>query len=302
MMRLTGLLLTVSAALAVTSCDTVLPVPEQRVAMGRVTVTVPDGWDVERQTLQFSGGGRDGYLSSVRFDQVCPKRDDIECPRPDDVPSGATVLAFGVGSPRMNIFEIIRRDSWDETVDGMPASEQFQDPAPGAGQQLQNWSIAIPGDVHTLQTVTALVTGPDEDAQLLAVRAIVASIRFNDRPAPLPAGAEGERVLRDALPGLLDELDQETRADHDSSYYACFPKAPGEEQGFINGGPTGRFPTPVPASCQLEAGPGDPFPYWRVVLRARYDAAGELPSGEFAEAIYLDRDGNRVGWENLSPQ
>lgn len=281
------------------------PVNEaRRDTLGAVTFVVPAGWQVDRRPLAFSGGNTDGYLSNVGLTTLCPPPDDPDCPLSDDIPHGAAMVRFGSGSLRTtSIFEVLKGPEWTHSVDGMPASEQAQDPAPGPDQLVVNWAITLPTDVHRVQTVTALISGPGADELRSIVRQTVDSIRFEGRPPALPTGPEAEAAFARTVEQLIDSADEGARVNYNSDYYACFPRLAGvAREAVIKSGPTGPLIDPVLATCRVDLEEAPPFSLWRVRLSASWPADAAGRPGQFAEAYYLNAGGEVVGWENLTPQ
>ncbi len=152
----------------------------------------------------------------------------------------------------------------------------------------------VPDAVQQLVGISAVVRAPGVSALDAQVDALARSIRFTSHAPPL-VPAEAGKVLRT----IVDYIDQDTQKSNQSTFYACFPRSPGERKVTIDRwwGEVLAGPTAVTCASAIEA---TDVALWRVSLSITWDAGSGYAAGEWREAIYADAAGTWIGQEELT--
>ncbi len=216
-------------------------------------------------------------------------------------PLGPGTLRVVVGTGAMPGFSILDHEppgGWQLFVDGLPAYVEETGPNSADASDLSlSWTIARPGSLDNFYTLEAALRGPGVEEMRAQLNALVASIRFDEQPVPLPTGAEGEAAAAQAVRTGLDSIDRSVR-EYWSDWYACFPREPNTSRdGVVHTGPGnvgGQLAEPLAVTCTTTVTPTS-MQLWEVTLEASWPAGGGYPAGSSTERLYITADGENAG-------
>jgi hypothetical protein len=216
---------------------------------------------------------------------------DVNCAYAHRLEPGTVRLvvgtAAGLGMPRFP--DRKPPGGWQLFVDGLPALVEESGPnAADASDLSVNWTMA------TGYTLSASLRGPGIDQMREQLDALVASIRFDEAPPPLPTGEAGAIAAAEAAMMAIDTIDRSSR-EYGSDFYGCFPRDPGTSQtAIVNGGPGNPgspLPEPVTLTCSIEIVANE-LREWELTLTASWLAGDSFPAGSYEQLLTLHADGS----------
>ena len=140
-----------------------------------------------------------------------------------------------------------------------------------------------------------------------AIDTLVASLRFDEPPVPLPTGAAAGPASIAAARAFFTAADAALRRGYgsvdvpDVTYYACFDGDSGDmTDDEIDIGPGGRLGGSVPVRCSWSIEP-DRVSLWRLALRV--DWWSDLGVAAYEETHWLDAAGESLNqvWSGDAP-
>jgi hypothetical protein len=144
--------------------------------------------------------------------------------------------------------------------------------------RLDSWSDWI--------EISAKVREPFGAARLADLRAVIASFRWDNQPAPLNVAA-GPRVADKAL--------KEIRAQ-DPDAYSCFPEPGGQQTETVSQLPGfGAQLHPIEVTCTTTIVPTE-IGFWRLDLVASWPRTEEHAAGRTSASQWITAAGERAAW------
>lgn len=226
---------------------------------------------------------------------------DVNCAYARPLAPGTLRLVVGSGGrPGFSLLDLKPSTGWQLFVAGLPAVVESSGPNSADASDLTlTWTIARPGSVDNFYSLTAALRGPGLNAMRSQLDALVASIRYDMPPVPLPTGAAGVAAGAQAAARALDELDRSSR-EYWSDWYGCFPRQPGGSRtATVTGGPGNPgspLAQPLSVTCSTSLVVTD-LQLWELTLDATWPAGPSYPSGSYRERLFLTADGAQVGNE-----
>lgn len=186
------------------------------------------------------------------------------------------------GAPGFNILETDPGDGVRTTVAGLPAIKT------DLGNRVE-WKLTMPGSVDNWYEIHAAMRGPDLDPLRAQVEALVASLRYDPSPVPLPTGAAGETAMREAVARTLGSLASEYAG------YGVFPTEPGtSRQCRVTQEPQGpELLRALDATCSTDV-EATPLQLWKMTLTISWPATDAQAAGAQVRTTWLAPDGSVV--------
>ncbi len=224
---------------------------------------------------------------------------DLNCAYGRQLAPGELRLVVGSGGrPGFSLLDLKPASGWQLFVDGLPAVVESSGPNTADASDLTlTWTIARPGMVDNFYSLTASLRGPGLEAMRAQLDALVASIRYDEPPTPLPTGTAEAAAAAQAAEHALDALDRSSR-EYGSDWYGCFSRRPGASQASIvtggPGNPGSPLPAPVSLTCSTSVAATE-LQLWKLTLDATWPAGITYPAGSYQERLFLTADGEQVG-------
>jgi hypothetical protein len=191
------------------------------------------------------------------------------------------------------------------TVDGYPARfakntsdvvPYSTETVPGATEVLW-WGLTKPSQDWFGYSITAAISGPNAAELEAEARALVASIRYDNKPPSLPTDPTALAQARQ--PALLAFFASMTKYGDDEHKHAydCFPRTIGTSQQASILEPPNQSPMtqPLPVTCTTVSMDPNAMQGWTVVLKETWVAGPDYPAGESNITCTTMVDGSENG-------
>jgi len=191
------------------------------------------------------------------------------------------------------------------TIDGYPARfakntsdvvPYSTETVPGATEVLW-WGLTKPALDWFGYSITAAISGPNAAELEAEARALVASIRYDNKPPSLPTDPTALAQARQ--PALLTYLADMTKTGDDERKHAydCFPRTIGTSQQASILEPPNQSPMtqPLPVTCTTVSMDPNAMQGWTVVLKETWVAGPDYPAGELNITCTTMVDGTESG-------
>ena len=197
-------------------------------------------------------------------------------------PDGLVVRVEHWGAPSFNILETDPGDGVRTTVAGLPAIKT------DFGSRLE-WKLTMPGFVDNWYEIHADMRGLDLEPLRAQVEALVASLRYDPPPVPLPSGPAGETAMREAVARTLASLASEYAG------YGVFPTEPGtSRQCRVTQEPQGpELLRALDATCSMKV-EATPLQLWKMTLTTSWPPTDAHAAGAQVRTTWLAPDGSVV--------
>lgn len=267
---------------------------------GGISFRYPEAWTVYPATAVGSFGSVFAVLGSADLSECGGMGGlDVNCAYGRPLAPGTLRLVVGTGAMRNgSLFDLQPPDGWQLFVDGLPGVVEETGPNSADSSDLAlSWTVAMPGSIDNVYTLNASLRGPGIEEIRAQLDALVASIRYDEPPSPLPTGAAGAAAAAQVAGQALDTLDRSSR-EYGSDWYGCFPREPGVSRpGIVTGGPGNPgsvLPEPVSLTCSTSIATTD-LQLWALTLVAAWPAGRDYAAGSYQEEFFLDAQGQQVG-------
>lgn len=267
---------------------------------GGISFRYPEAWTVYPATAVGSFGSVFAVLASADLSECGGLGGlDVNCAYGRPLAPGTLRVVVGTGAMRNgSLFDLEPPDGWRLFVDGLPGVVMETGPNSADASDLTlSWTVARPGLIDNVYTLNASLRGPGIEEIRAQLDALVASIRYDEPPSPLPTGAAGAAAAAQVAGRALDELDRSSR-EYWSDWYGCFPHQPGGSRpGIVTGGPGSPgsvLPEPVSLTCSTSIAATE-LQLWELTLEATWPAEPDAPAGSYQERIFLNAAGEQVG-------
>lgn len=257
----------------------------------------PAAWQEFHYDVQSSFSRVIAYLATVNVPEPCATTaasdsTSVDCADRFTLSQDTLVVAvMSYGSPGTDITQV-PSDATPLTIGGLPGYVETDGPdaaVPGVDRTV-TWTIAAPGFIDNVYMIEAQMRGPDLDRLQGQLDAMVASLRYDPPPTPLPSGSDAATAaVAQALAGQLQ---------NDPSW-ACFPTS-GTRQMLVSSLPDGTdLAAPQLATCSTLI-TTTPLQLWRVDLTLQLPQADPQAGHGETVTLWLGADGY-VGQSEASP-
>jgi len=227
------------------------------------------------------------YLATVDVPEPCITTEDSISSRTDCsdryvlTPDSLVVAVSSNGLPGFSMLNV-PAGATPIVVDGLPAYFVHETSTAVSADETLTWTLARPGSVDNDYTIRASIRGPHLEQFETALRALVASVRFEPAVVPLPSGPGAPDAAATRALGILAK---------DSRTWSCFPAPGGTRQmevTSLTNGPTLAHSQVATCTTTIEA---TPLQLWRMMLTLRLpEADAQAGHGELI-TVWVNRDG-----------
>jgi hypothetical protein len=270
-----------------------LPGPAS-VTVGGLVVAVPDGWRFYAMRERSSFTSRDGVLANFDLGAACGLPDvSGGCLQSLALRPGQALVFIGTAAfPGWTVEGMKPAGGWSAFIAGLPAALTVSttDVQYGAAQS-RSWQIARQDSEDNRYTVDAYLGG-DPGGLAAQADAIAKGITLVKPVVPLPTGAAGTAAAARAAAAGLASLRASASPGTGSSYYACFPAAPGTSRtATISDGPNSTLRAALAVTCRTDIAPTE-AQAWRLTLTVSWQVGPTIAAGSMNETVTLAADGS----------
>ena len=261
---------------------------------GGLAFEYPAGWQEYHYDVRSSFSTVIAYLGTVNVPEPCATTvasdsTGVDCE--DRFTLAADTLVVDVmsnGAPGLDITQV-PSDATALTIGGLPGYVETNGPdaaVPGVDRTV-TWTIATPGFIDNDFTIYAQLRGPDLTRLQAQLDALIASLRYDPLPTPLPSGSDTASA---ALSQALIALGQSDPS------WACFPTS-GTRQMLVSSMPDGMdLAAPQVATCTTQI-TATSLELWRVDLTLRLSQADPQAGHGEAVTLWVQPSGNAESQE-----
>lgn len=269
---------------------TALPGPAS-VTVGDLVVAVPDGWRFYAMSEFSSFTSRNGVLANFDLGAACGLPDvSGGCLQNLGLQPGQALVFIGIAAfPGWTVEGMKPADGWSAFIAGLPAALTVTTTnVPYGAAQSRSWQIARQDSEDNRYTVDAYLGG-NPGGLAAQADAIAKGITLVKPVVPLPTGAAA--AARAAAAGLAS-LRASASPGTGSSFYACFPDAPGmSRSASINDSPNGELRAALAVTCRTDIAPTE-TQAWHLTLTVSWPVGPTVAAGSMSETATLAADGS----------
>jgi hypothetical protein len=264
------------------------------VTVGDLLVAVPDGWRFYAMSELSSFTSRDGVLANFDLGAACGLPDvSGGCLQSLALQPGQALVFIGTAAfPGWTVEGMKPAGGWSAFIAGLPAALTVSTSGvPYGAAQSRSWQIARQDSEDNRYAVDAYLGG-DPGGLAAQTDAIAKGITLVKPVVPLPTGAAGTAAAARAAAAGLASLRASASPGTGSSYYACFPAAPGTSRtATISDGPNSTLRAALAVTCRTDIAPTE-AQAWRLTLTVSWQVGPTIAAGSMNETVTLAADGS----------